>query len=138
MENKIGGIITILVDYNMEGQAMMLWRTLNANNWLDLYPLKSATLFQVGLPSDSSDRKIWRFVQKNGMILLTANRRMKGKDSLEQTIREENTTTSTPVLTISNADRMTEKVYREKCAERLMEIVLDLDKYLGTRHIFIP
>ncbi|AUB39676.1 hypothetical protein COO91_05674 [Nostoc flagelliforme CCNUN1] len=40
------------------------------------------------------------------MILLTANRSMKGKDSLEQVIREENTLASLPVITIGNADRL--------------------------------
>jgi hypothetical protein len=32
------------------------------------------------LPKDSSDRVVWRFAQANQMILLTANRRMKGKN----------------------------------------------------------
>jgi hypothetical protein len=58
------------------------------------------------------------------MLLLTANRRMQGEQTLEHTIREENTPTSFPVLTIGNADRMLEKAYRERCAIRLIEIVL--------------
>jgi hypothetical protein len=40
------------------------------------------------------------------MILITANRSMKGKDSLEQVMREENTPTSLPVITIGNIDRL--------------------------------
>ncbi len=48
---------------------------------------------EVGLSIDTSDRILWRFAQSNQMIILTANRNMKGKDSLEQVIREENTTT---------------------------------------------
>jgi hypothetical protein len=39
------------------------------------------------------------------MILLTANRSMKDEDSLEQVMREENTPSSLPVVTIGNADR---------------------------------
>ncbi|MEL6260616.1 MAG: DUF5615 family PIN-like protein [Cyanobacteria bacterium J06626_6] len=38
----------------------------------------------VGLPMDSSDRIVWKFAQTNRMILITANRDMKGDDSLEQ------------------------------------------------------
>ncbi len=34
-----------------------------------------------GKRSISSDRAVWRFAQKNNMILLTANRNMKEKDS---------------------------------------------------------
>jgi hypothetical protein len=42
------------------------------------------------------------FAQAQKMILLTANRNMEGDDSLEQTIRNENTLISLPVLTIAN------------------------------------
>lgn len=92
----------------------------------------------IGLPIDSNDREIWRFAQKNQMILLTGNRRMREEDSLEQTLRDENTLISLPTLTIGNVDRMAEETYRERCAERLLEIVLALDNYLGTARIFIP
>ena len=59
------------------------------------------------------------------MLLFTDNRNMKSEDSLEQTIREEITAASLPVLTIGNTDRMTERKYREKCANRLAEIIYD-------------
>lgn len=39
------------------------------------------------------------------MILLTANRSMKGEDSLEQVMREENMATLLPVVTIADAKR---------------------------------
>jgi hypothetical protein len=50
------------------------------------------------LAVNSDDRAVWRCAQANEMILLTANRSMKGKDSLEQVMREENTPTSLPVV----------------------------------------
>lgn len=40
------------------------------------------------------------------MILLTANCSMKGKDSLEQIMREKNISASLTVITIGNADRL--------------------------------
>ena len=43
------------------------------------------------LSIDSSDRTVWRVAQANQMILMTANRSMKGEESLEQVLREENT-----------------------------------------------
>lgn len=131
-------MITILVDHDIEGQAMALWGTLAAESWLELFPLKLATFEDVELPIDSSDRTVWRFAQAREMILLTNNRNMKGEDSLEQTLREENTITSLPVLTIGNTERLQEKTYRKQCAIRLVEIGLDLENYLGTRRIFIP
>ena len=131
-------MITILVDHNIEGQAIALWGTLAAEGWLDLFPLKLATFESAGLPFDSTDRAVWRFAQAKGMILLTDNRNMKGEDSLEQTLREENTMTSLPVLTIGNAERLRERTYRERCATRLVEIGLDVENYLGASRIFIP
>lgn len=131
-------MITILVDRDIEGQAMALWGTLAAESWLELFPLKLATFESVGLPIDSSDQTVWRFAQARKMILLTNNRNMKGEDSLEQTLREENTITSLPVLTIGNVERLREKTYRERCVIRLVEIGLDLENYLGASRIFIP
>lgn len=63
---------------------------------------------------------------------------MRGDYSLQRTLREENTPSSLPVLTIGSIDRMDERDYREQCAERLIEIVLDLEIYLGTSRLFIP
>lgn len=72
------------------------------------------------------------------MLLLTDNRSMKGVDSLEQTLREETIPSSLPVITIGSVNRLDERLYREECAERLIEIVLDLDYYTGTSRVFIP
>ncbi len=109
----------------------MLWRMLCTDGWADLIPLELNLFARIGLPENSSDREVWRFAQKNGMILLTGNRRMMEEDSLERTIREENTPTSLPVLTIGKVKRMMERSYRERCEIRLVEIVLDMDNYLG-------
>ncbi len=130
--------MTILVDHNLKGQSLLLWGTLAAEGWFALLPLRLATVEGVGLPVHSSDRAVWRFAQTNRMLLLTGNRSMKGPDSLEQTIREENTATSLPVITVSSAHRLDERLYRERCGSRLIEIILDLDNYLGVGRLFIP
>jgi len=73
------------------------------------------------------------------MILLTANRNMKGEDSLEQALREDNTPDSLPVITIGNLDRFSKEAsYRSRCADRIVEIVLDIENYMGSGRIFIP
>ena len=131
-------MITILVDHDIEGQALTLWGTLAAEGWLTLLPLQLVTFAQIGLPVDSSDRTIWRTAQARGMVLLTHNRNMRGDDSLEQTIREENTLAALPVVTIGRIDRIRERSYRERCAVRLVEIGLDIETYLGVGRIFIP
>lgn len=117
---------------------MILWGTLAAEGWLELCPFRLVTFAQVGLPVESSDRAVWRFAQAPGTILLTHNRNMKGEDSLEQTIREENAPASLPVLTIGRVERLRERPYRERCAIRLVEIGLEVEQYLGTGRIYIP
>lgn len=127
-----------LIDHNIEGQATLLWSAILIQGWLDLTIVSFTTFEEAGLAIDSRDRYVWRFAQENKMIILTANRSMGGEDSLEETIRDENEIDSLPVVTIANVDRMNERQYRELCAERLVDILLDLDNLLGVGRIFIP
>ncbi|HEY7495510.1 MAG TPA: DUF5615 family PIN-like protein [Candidatus Tectomicrobia bacterium] len=129
---------TILVDHDIEGPVLILWGALVADGWLELCPLEVVTFIQAGLPVDSSDRTVWRFAQAHGMILLTHNRNMNDMNSLEHTIREENTPTSLPVITLSRAERLRESAYRARCVVRLIEIALEIEQYLGTGRLFIP
>lgn len=131
-------MITLLADHNVEGQASLLWSTLATSSWLQLDLFRLATFADVGLPFDTSDREVWRFVQTHGYVLLTGNRHMDEADSLEQTIRQENHPTALPVVTIANLDRMVERGYREACADRLVEIVIYVDNYRGAGRIYIP
>ena len=128
----------ILIDHDIEGQAMLLWAQISSEGWPDLISLRFVRFIDVDLPYSSTDRDVWRFAQQNDMILLTGNRNMKDEDSLEKTIRDENTPTSLPVLTVGNVDQMVQKEYRDRCESRLLEIVLYLDNYLGAGRLFIP
>lgn len=128
-----------LIDHNLEGHAVLLLGTIASQGWLENLPIEFVTFPEISIPVDSSDKVVWRLAQEKQMILLTANRSMKGKDSLEQVIREENTPTSLPVLTIGNADRLlNDAEYRDRCVESLIDIVLSIDLYKGTRRIFSP
>ncbi|HLO85913.1 MAG TPA: ACP S-malonyltransferase [Nostocaceae cyanobacterium] len=128
-----------LIDHNLEGHALILSGQIANLGWLELLPIRFITFKEVELSISSDDRVVWRFVQKNQMILLTANRSMKGENSLEQVMREENTLSSLPVITIGNPDRLLiDSDYRNRCVDRLLEIVLDIDEYKGSMRIFIP
>ncbi len=129
----------ILIDHNMEGQAILLWNTFLKTEWSELIPIRMFMFTDVGLAVNSDDREVWRFAQNHRMIFLTNNRSSKEEDSLERTILEENMPTSLPVLTVGNLNRIrSDKFYREKCIERILEIASELDNYLGTGRIFIP
>ena len=128
-----------LIDHNLNGHAIIFFGSIANQGWLDIIPIRFVTFAQMELPIDSDDRVVWRLAQENQMILLTANRTMKGKDSLEQVMREENTSNSLPVITIGNADRLlNDWEYRERCVEGLIEIVLDINTYVGVSRLFIP
>ena len=128
-----------LIDHNLKGHALVWVGAIATQGWLDIVPMQFVTFAEMDLSINSDDRTVWRLAQENQMILLTANRSMEGKDSLEQVLREENTSESLPVITVSNADRLlNDSEYRGRCVESLVEIVLDIDTYRGARRIFIP
>jgi len=128
-----------LIDHNLKGHALVFFGAIAPQGWLDIVPMQFVTFAEMDLSINSDDRTVWRLAQENQMILLTANRSMEGKDSLEQVLREENTSESLPVITVSNADRLlNDSEYRGRCVESLVEIVLDIDTYRGARRIFIP
>jgi hypothetical protein len=127
-----------LVDYNLDGYALVFLGILTKLGWLEILSIRFVTLKEAGLSMESNDRIVWRYAQENQMMILTANRNMKGEDSLEQVMREENTADSFPVLTIADLERLDEFDYRERCVERLIEIILDIDNYMGVGRLFIP
>jgi hypothetical protein len=137
-ETSVPGAVAILVDHNMEGQAALLWESMVASGWLALLPVRLMTFAQAGLAIEASDREVWHFAQRQTMLLLTGNRNLDDANSLEQTIRDENTIASLPVLTIGRLDRIGEREYRERCTQRLFEIVLDLDQCRGRGRIYLP
>jgi len=130
--------MTILADHNLEGHAVLILGVLAREGWIGLLPIRLVTFADINLPHDSSDRRVWRVAQAQRLVLLTGNRGMKGQDSLEQTIREENTPTSLPVITVGSVDRLDERSYREQCASRLVELLTDLDRYSGAGRLYIP
>ena len=128
----------VLLDHHMRKQGVLLWSIMENEGWLKLMDIPMVTFADIGMPIDAPDHKIWHFAQQHQLILLTENRNNEGEDSLEQTIREENTPSSLPVLTIGLPDRMRENNYRKQCAERIVDIVLDIENYLGIGRIYIP
>lgn len=128
----------VLLDHHLKKQGILLWATMGSEGWLKLLDIPMLTFNDVGLPINSSDRSVWMFAQEKQLILLTGNRNSEGEDSLEQTIRNENTPSSLPVVTISMVSRMEERAFREQCAERLVEIILNIENYLGSGRVYIP
>lgn len=131
--------MNFLIDHNLGRHAELLLGNIASQGWLDLLPIRFVDFQEISFPIDSSDRQVWQFAQSNQMILLTANRSMKGEDSLEQVLREENTLDSFPVITIGDANRfLTDRIYRNRCADRILEILLEIENWMGAGRLFVP
>ena len=131
--------MNFLIDHNLGGHAEILLGNIAGQGWLELLPIRLVTFKEMNLSIDSTDRIVWRIAQSNQMILLTANRSMKGEDSLEQVLREENKVDSFPVITVGDADRfLADRVYRNRCVDRIVEIVLDIETWMGVGRLFVP
>lgn len=93
--------MNVLIDHNLERYGVILLGKIANDGWLDLIPIRFITFREIGLSIESSDRDVWQIAQSNQMILLTANRNMKGEDSLEQVLRQNNSSNSLPSVTIA-------------------------------------
>lgn len=70
-----------LIDHNLKGHALVFFGAIGSQGWLNVVPIQFVTFEDVDLSIASDDRTVWRLAQENQMILMTANRSMKGKNS---------------------------------------------------------
>ncbi len=128
----------ILSDQNCEGHVRAI--SMMVERDFDWVPIKFMEFRHVGLNPKADDETVWRFCQENGYLLLTGNRTGDdGEISLELTIRRLLTSESLPVITIGNLGRVLARPeYCNQCAERLAEIVLDLEDLRGITRLYIP
>lgn len=131
-------MIRVLLDNDLAGFQTLLAGALESTGWSEYQLVEFIMLGDVGLDRATKDRDIWRHCQLHSLLLLTANRHQDDPDSLEQTINEENTPDSLPVITISDQQRLHNAAYREACLESLLTIVLELNNHLGTGRLYIP
>jgi len=131
-------MITVMLDNDISGHRDLFAGTLRATSWDEYNLVRFVTMEEAGIASNSDDREVWRFCQRNSLILLTANRNKDDSDSLEETLEQENTANSLPVITVTDPQRIAEPAYRESCVYSLLNIILDLNNYLGSARQFIP
>jgi hypothetical protein len=105
----------------------------------DYLQLQFVHFENVGLDRTAADDAVWRLCQEQGHYLLTANRNEEADDSLQATIRREGTLDSLPVLTLSDAPRLYQSTaYLDKVVERLLDYLLNQDRYRGAGRLFLP
>ena len=131
-------MISIMLDNDIAGYHDLFDGTLRSAGWDEYQLIEFITMDEAGLASDSPDSEVWRSCQQRRFLLLTANRNLDDESSLEQTLRQENTPESLPVITVSAPQRIVEPEYRERCIHSLVGIVLDLENCLGAARMYVP
>ena len=133
----------ILSDVNSEGhldRILAVWQT--SPDWTLVWTeldLIVETFNSLGLAGRTPDNQLWRLCQQEELILITGNRNQDGPTSLESVIREENSPQSLPVITLANSKRViAHRGYAEVTAIRILEILIDMPRLLGSGRLYAP
>lgn len=130
--------ITILIDQDLLGYDVFLEEGLKETGWDQLISVEFKRLRDFGFPGNLPDQEIWRFVQTQRLLLVTNNRNNEDETSLQATMWRENTPESLPIITISDKNALIQSDYRQRVAQSLVRIFVDLENYLGTGRVFVP
>jgi hypothetical protein len=135
-------VIKLLADVNVRGQVARLVKLMQSDYWRafwDHLDVRILTFHDVGLSSADTDAKVWSCCQQNQLYLLTNNRNEDGSDSLEATIRASSTSTSLPVFTFGDAEKIVKnKEYAAQIVESLYDHLLRIDSLHGTGRLYLP
>jgi hypothetical protein len=129
--------ITILLDNDLAGNGVFIEQGLKETGWDELIHAQFRRLRDYGLPDNLPDQEVWRFVQAQQLLLVTNNRNSDDETSLQATLRRENTLASWPIITVSDKDALIQTDYRQRVANRLAEILVDFENYLGAGRVFV-
>jgi len=132
----------ILADNSNEGHADILFACIQLPPWNEFWnslQLPRLTFADLGLTPDAPDLLIWRECQRQEVVLITINRNAQGPESLEVTIRENNSPQCLPVFTLGDPHRvLKDKEYVVRIVERLLEYLLEIDRVRGTGRLYLP
>ncbi len=132
----------LIADANIQGQVEYLVRRMQAEPWAEFWQALGVLLCRfedVGLSESSTDNEVWNVCQVEQLILITDNRNLDSADSLEATIRWNNTPTSLPVFTIADMSEFrTDNSYVERVVEALFDYLLRIDDVRGTGRLYLP
>jgi hypothetical protein len=132
----------LVADANIQGQVEHLAQRMQAESWSDFWQAVGLVLYRfedVGLSTSATDLEVWNLCQAEQLILITDNRNLESEDSLEATIRQNNTPNSLPVFTIADMGEFrTNSLYVERVVEALYDYLLRIDDVRGTGRLYLP
>ena len=132
----------LVADANIQGHVEHLVECMQADAWAEFWQALGLVLYRfedVGLSMSATDLEVWNACQVEGLILITDNRNLDSEDSLEATIRRNNTPESLPVFTIADMNQFrSNNSYVEHVVEALYEYLLRIDDIRGTGRLYLP
>lgn len=135
-------MLGLMADNDIQGQFKELLHVFLSPTWRDVWDglhVSIQTFETVGLARSAADVLVWQVCQSRQVVLVTGNRKSVGPDSLEATIRSQNTPDSLPVVTISGPKLIPRnRIYTERVAEKILEYLLEIDNYRGAGRIWVP
>lgn len=82
---------------------------------------------------------VWDLCQERELVLITNNRNADDADSLEMTIRQRNTQSKLPVLTIANPEHIRRsRDYAQRVVESLLDALERIESLRGTGRLYLP
>jgi hypothetical protein len=131
-----------MADNDVKGQLDAIIRFLRTPTWqpfLEDAAVTVVTMQELGLDRDASDMGIWQTCQDQQVVLFTGNRKKEGPESLEQAVRAFQQPDSLPVITLSDPIRFGhERPFAEKAAIKLLDYLLEIDRYRGAGRLWVP
>ena len=132
----------LIADANIQGRVEYLVQHIQAEAWAEFWQALGLVLRRfedVGLSASATDLEVWGVCQSEHLILITDKSNLDSEDSLEATIRRDNTPESLPIFTIvdMNAFRANSS-YMERVVEALYDLLLRLDDVRGAGRRYLP
>jgi len=135
-------MLGLLADANTELHVSILLNVCRSKRWRLVWDALSIDVLDfrsLGIQTSTPDDVLWHLCQARQIVLITANRNQSGPDSLQGTILRESTIDSLPVITIGDPRQLQlDNVYRERAADRLIEILFDMERIRGAGRMYIP
>ena len=132
----------LVADANIQGQVEYSGQRMQADAWADFWQALGLVLRRfedIGLSESSTDLEVWNVCQAEQLILITDNRNLDSEDSLEATIRRNNTPASLPVFTIADMSEFrTDNSYVERVVEALYDYLVRIDDVRGPGRLYLP
>lgn len=131
----------VVADANNRLQVDYLVSLMQRPEWINFWiklDLQLVYFEDIGLSVDAPDAEVWMKCQAEQLILITDNRNHDGPDSLEATIRRDNSRTCLPIFTISSADAFRkDREYADRVVVSMYDYLLRIESIYGAGRIYL-